>query len=117
MDWYQDFLLKYNNTLAEISGQKKSSSLINDGVFQMDSSSMRSDIEKFDNAFKTGGKLPLNKLDQMQENALDKQFPNRAKTGIGDNITYSILNSKQRPDIMAGSVVDKNFDNKTYFKK
>ena len=117
MDWYQDFLLKYNNTLAEISGQKKSSSLINDGVFQMDSSSMRSDIEKFDNAFKTGGKLPLNKLDQMQENALDKQFPNRAKTGIGDNITYSILNSKQRPDIMAGSVVDKNFDNKTYFEK
>jgi len=117
MDWYQDFLLKYNNTLAEISGQKKSSSLINDGVFQMDSSSMRSDIEKFDNAFKTGGKLPLSKLDQMQENALDKQFPNRAKTGIGDNITYSILNSKQRPDIMAGSVVDKNFDNKTYFEK
>jgi len=117
MDWYQDFLLKYNNTLAEISGQKKSSSLINDGVFQMDSSKIRSDIEKFDNAFKTGGKLPLNTADQIQENALDKKFPNRVKTGIGDNMSYSILNSTQRPDIMKGSVVDKNFNNKTYLEK
>jgi len=120
MDWYQDFLLKYNKSLNEISGNKTSTSLINDGnmisdgVFKMDSTNIRNDNEKFFQRLED--KEPLNRFEQIQENYLDNQFPNRVKTELGDNMLYSILNSREQ---RTGTISSKGsvLDNKTYLEK